>query len=251
MSSKAIPRRAGMTVMSIEAPTMSRPFSDLLRGEPAALRALADGGVRALAWQCGVIIAGAGLYGAAMGWWRAPLQGIFTAAKFPLIVLLVAAGNGLLNGMLAPLLGVNLALRQSCRAVLASFAIAAAILGAFSPIAAFLVWNAPAIGDAADSGRAYNFILPAHVAVIAFAGVAANVRLWGFLKEAGGTAAAANRVLFAWLAGNLFLGSQLTWIFRPFIGAPGLQVQFLRDHPLAGSFFEALFRSIVHLLNLD
>ena len=62
--------------------------------------------------------------------WRAPLQALYTAIKFPLIILLTTLGNGLLNAMLAPLLGVNLGLRQTLLAVFMSFTIAAAILGA-------------------------------------------------------------------------------------------------------------------------
>jgi len=59
-----------------------------------------------------VIVIGAGLFGAAVGSWRDPLQSLYTAIKLPLILLLTSLGNGLLNAMLAPLLGVNLSLRQ-------------------------------------------------------------------------------------------------------------------------------------------
>jgi hypothetical protein len=55
--------------------------------------------------------------------------------------------------------------------------------------------------------------------------------------------------LLAWLAGNLFLGSQLSWILRPFIGSPNLPVQFVRDHPLNGNFYEAVFYSAHRLWN--
>ena len=64
---------------------------------------------------------GAGLYGAAMGCWRDPMQALYTAIKFPLIILLTAAGNAMLNAMLAPLLGLNISFRQSFLAILMSF----------------------------------------------------------------------------------------------------------------------------------
>jgi hypothetical protein len=185
-----------------------------------------------------------------MGWWRAPEQAGYVAIKFPLIILLTTIGNALLNGMLAPLLGLNIPFRQSFLAIFMSFAIASAILGSFSPLIAFMIWNSPAIGDAHLSGGTYSFILLTHVGVIAFAGIAANVRLGNLLRELGG-GRVAKRVLFAWLAGNLFLGSQLSWIFRPFIGAPGLPLQFMRDHPLAGNFYEAVIRSLIHLFSFD
>jgi hypothetical protein len=55
----------------------------------------------------------------------------------------------------------------------------------------------------------------------------------------------------AWLAGNLFFGSQLTWILRPFIGAPGLPVEFVRATAFKGNFYETVFHSLMRLLNLN
>jgi hypothetical protein len=205
-----------------------------------------------LARNVAVIFLGAGLYGLAMGWWRDPLQALYVAVKLPLIILLTALGNALLNAMLAPLLGLNIPFRRSFLAILMSFAIASAILGSFSPLLGFLIWNAPAMTpNFRESGGTYSFIMLTHVAVITFAGVAANLRLKHLLRAFGGGAGVARRVLFAWLAGNLFLGSQLSWILRPFIGVPGLPVQFLRDDPLNGNFYEAVFHSFIHLLNFD
>jgi hypothetical protein len=225
--------------------------SILLRGETAALREWSERWEwRRLSFNVTVIIAGAGLYGAAMGCWRDPLQALFVAIKLPLIVLLTAIGNALLNGMLAPLLGVNIPFRQSFLAIVMSFAVASAILGSFSPLLAFVVWNAPAMSPSFKiSGGTYSFMMLAHVGMIAFAGIAANLRLLRLLRELAVNPAAANRVLFAWLAGNLFLGSQVSWILRPFIGSPDLPVQFVRDHPLAGNFYEAVFNSAVRLFH--
>jgi len=225
----------------------------LLRGEPQFLRAWSETwDVKRLALCAGVILTGAGLYGGAMGWWRAPLAAVFVAIKFPLIILLTATGNALLNAMLAPLLGLNISLRQSILANLLSFTIASAILGAFAPLAAFMVWNAPPMtADVAQSAGTYAFIQVTHVLVIAFAGVAANLRLVQLLRELSGNAAIARRVLLAWLAGNLFLGSQLTWILRPFIGSPGLPVEFLRATAFDGNFYETVFHSLLRLANVD
>src|SRR5207247_5002631 len=153
-------------------PLSSRRIGVLLRGEPESLRAwLEHWDSRQLALCVSMILGGAGLYGAAMGYWRAPLQGAFVAIKFPLIILLVTIGNALLNAMLAPLLGVNLGLRQSFLAILMSFTIASAILSSFSPLPAFVVWNVPPLSsDARISAGTYTVIQLMHVAVIAFAG---------------------------------------------------------------------------------
>ena len=186
-----------------------------------------------------------------MGWWRSPEQALFVAIKFPLIILLTTLGNALLNAMLAPLLGLNLTLRQSLGAVLMSFTISAAILGAFSPLIAFMVWNAPDMTGKYVSGSAYNIILLTHVLVIALAGMTGNMRLFRLLHRLGGSRATARRVLFAWLAGNLFFGSQLTWILRPFIGSPTLPVEFFRKSALHGNFFEAVLRTFLQMIQAN
>lgn len=239
--------------MNAEHPPLdAAQLSVLLRGQPASLRAwLEKWNLRQLLLCAAVICCGAGLYGAAMGCWRAPLQAAFVAVKLPLILLLVAFGNALLNAMLAPLLGLNLGWRQSFQVILMSFAIASAILGSFSPLTAFLVWNTPPLDSSLPPpGGTYAFIQLTHVATIAFAGVAANLRLAQLLRElSGANHGNARRVLACWLGGNLFLGSQLCWILRPFIGWPGLPVQFLRPEAFRGNFFESVFRSLCHLLS--
>ena len=221
-------------------------ISVLLRGES---RAIAEWSgrwdARRFALHIGVIILGAGLYGAAMGWWRAPQQGLYVAIKFPLIILLTTFGNALINGMLAPLLGLNIPFRQSFMVIVMSHAITAAILGAFSPLILFLVWNAPPMTAGAAGAPTYNLIMLAHVGVIALAGITGNLRLWQLLTTIGGRAAVARRVMLAWLWGNMFLGSQLSWILRPFIGSPDLPVEFYRQNAMHGNFYEAVFHAFL------
>ncbi len=229
-----------------------REIRVLLRGEPGEIAAwTGQWSARRFALHVMVIIIGAGLYGAAMGWWRDPQQALYVAIKFPLIILLTTLGNAVLNAMLAPLLGLNLPFRQSGLAVLMSFTIASAILGSFSPVIAFLIWNAPDMAVKNFSGSTYSLILLAHVSVIALAGVTGNVRLFQLLKQLGGSRSVARRVLFAWLAVNLFLGSQLSWILRPFIGSPTLPVEFVRQAAFHGNFFEAVFHSLQQIIRFN
>jgi hypothetical protein len=227
-----------------------RQIPALLRGQPESIDVWAQRWeTKRVLLYVAVIIVGTGVYGSAIGCWRAPTQAVYTAVKLPLILLLTTLGNALLNGMLAPLLGLNLTFRQSSLAILMSFTIAAAILAAFSPIMFFIVWNTPPLADQpGQSSTAFSFIQLTLVASIAFAGVVANLRLVQLLRRLSGSAVVARKILFAWLAGNLFLGSQLSWILRPFIGSPFLPVQFLRDNAFQGNFFETVFRSATHLL---
>lgn len=222
----------------------------LLRGELAVLREwTAEWRPPHLVRDVALIVVGAGFFGASLGWWRDPMQAMFAGIKLPLIMLLTAAGNGLLNSMLAPLLGLRLPFRQSFLAILTSFAIAAVIMGAMSPLAAFVIWNAPPLVGGHNNSTTHAAVLLLLVVTIAFAGIVANLRLLQLLRHLAGQRAAAWRVLLAWLAGNLFLGSQLSWILRPFIGSPGLRVEFLRADAFHGNFYEAVFNSAVRLFN--
>jgi hypothetical protein len=148
--------------------------------------------------------------------------------------------------MLAQVLGAGLSFKQTSLAILMSFAIAAIILGGFSPITLFIWYNAPPLAsESATLG--HSLMLFAHVCAIAFAGVMANRRLLDLLRKVGGDSRTALIVLVSWLAGNLFLGAQLAWNLRPFIGQPSLAVQFLRDDPLRGNFYEHVWSAYRNL----
>jgi hypothetical protein len=226
-----------------------RSVDYFLRAEPEGL---SDWFVRRdsrLVWFCIiVVVAGAGPYGAVMGCWWAPLQAVYVAIKLPLLILLTSLGNGLLNGMLAPLLGLNISFRQSLTAVLVSFAYAALVLGAFSPVALFIVWNTPPPSVSIRANSPEHALLQLTLVVfIAFAGVVGNVRLLPLLRQLARSRSAARNVLVAWLAGNLFLGSQICWVLRPFIWDAGHPVAFIGPDCLRGSFYETVFQAVGRL----
>jgi hypothetical protein len=194
-----------------------------------------------------VILVGSGLYGTSVGLWRSPLQSLFTGLKFPLLIFLTCAGNALLNGLLAQALGTGLGFRQVTTAIILSFMTAACILGALSPLTFFVLYNTPALASP-EQGSGHSITLLTHVTLIAYAGTMANVRLLSLLRHFAVSRHAARTTLFAWLGGNLLLGTQLSWVLRPFIGSPSLPVEFLRDDPLRGNFFEGVQGAIQKLL---
>ena len=193
------------------------------------------------------IAAGCALYGGVVGLWRAPLQAVYTAIKMPLLIFLTCGGNALLNGLLAQVLGSGLSFRQTSLAILMSFTIAALVLAALSPVAFFIYLNTPALTSDAR-GTGHSLTLLCDVLFIAYAGVVANRRLLRLLERRCETPSAARRIFWCWLVGNLFLGAQLSWVLRPFIGTPGLAIEFLRDDPLRGNFYEAVLHALRHLL---
>ena len=227
---------------------MTDRLKTLLRGDVVRLAGLlVVPETRSILTYCGIILIGAGVYGFTLGIWRSPLQSLFTGIKFPLLIFLTCGGNALVNGMIAQILGAGLSFKQTSLAILMSFAIAALVLGGFAPITLFIWHNAPPL-ESPNAVLGHSVMLLAHVFVIAFAGVMANRRLFDLLRKVTGNLATARAVLFSWLTGNLFLGAQLAWNLRPFIGSPGIPVQFLRDDPLRGNFYEAVWRALIHLL---
>ncbi len=226
---------------------MWRTVRTLLCGGTSELKALVErAGSRHFVVCGGMILVGAGVYGATVGLWRAPLQAAFTAIKFPLLIFLTCGGNALLNGLLAQLFGSDLTFRQTFLAILSSFAITALLLGALTPVTLFLLWNTPPL-SAGTPIMSHSVILLSHVGLIACAGIAGNRRLLAFLKTRTRDRMA-RQTLFGWLGGNLLLGSQLAWVLRPFIGSPGLVVQFFRPDPLRGNFFESVGHALRHFL---
>lgn len=189
-----------------------------------------------------VILVGCGLYGFTIGLWRAPLQAWYAAIKLPLLIFATVSLNGVINGMLAQILSSGLGFRQTLFAILQSFAVFAVILASLSPLALYMALNTNPPGTGTSTGS-YHALLLTHTCVIAYAGIVANLRLFLSLVEFSRSRLIASRVLIAWLAGNLFVGGQMSFVLRPFFGQPSISVQFLRAHPFEGNFYQSVWYS--------
>ena len=221
-------------------PPTSRLLS-LARGETASLiRWLAEKSLRAMLPLVAGIVVGCGAYGFAIGLGRSPMMALFVAVKMPLLIFLTLGVNGLINGMFGSLLGSGMSFRQTMQSCLMSFALFALIVGSLAPIMMGMALDRPADGTRDMEGW-YRVFLLSNTAVIAFAGIIANHKLLRLIEAFSGSRAAARRTLVAWLAGNLFVGAQLSYILRPFFGNPALPVEFLRPDPFHGTFYEAVW----------
>jgi hypothetical protein len=217
----------------------------LCRAEPDELAGWLEPGSGRLPLCLMLLVLGSGIYGFSVGLWRDPLMGLYVGLKFPLIVLATALCNAVINGMLAQLLGTGLGFRQSFTAVMISFALLAVILGSLTPLSLFLLYNLPPMGSAGTQ-LAHNLLLLFHVALIAAAGLVANIRFFSLLRQVCGGGLKAIQVLAAWLVLNMIVGCQVSWNLRPFVGSPGLPVRFVREHPFDGSFYENIFNVILN-----
>lgn len=220
----------------------------LARGESARLGTWLQGRERDARWGlCLVtIVLGVGAYGVTIGLWHGPLMAFYVGVKLPLIIFATLALNAIINGMLAQLLGTGLSFRQSSQALLMAFTVFALIVGSLSPLTVFLVWNAP-LPESPEAGAAHRQLLVTHTLLIAFAGIVAMKKLHGIVESFSGSGAAARRALLVWLAGNLFAGAQVGFLFRPIFGTPHLEVAFLRPEPFEGNFYESVWWAVRHL----
>ena len=220
----------------------------LCRGDPEVLCEWLEKDKSSKIFSCVFwTLIGSSIYGSTIGIWRAPLQAAYVAIKFPLLILLVTTGNALINGMLAQLYGARISFRQSYLSVLMSFATLSIIFLSLSPLSYFLVYSCHPMGsEGAES--AHRIIILFDVLVIAFSGIISNTNLYRLLRHITGSAIKGKQIIFSWLAVNLLLGGQLSWIMRPFIGTPKSPVQFIRGDALDGNFFESVIESVVELL---
>jgi hypothetical protein len=230
---------------------MSRMRSRLIllcRGEPVALSRWLNKPERKWFVCCVLTITlGTGIYGATIGLWRGPLMATYVAIKFPLLIFLTTLCNAGLNGMLALVMGAGISFRQTLLSQLMSYTVAALILAAMAPITLFILFNTSPHSSGDPFG--HHLFLLLNVVILAGAGVAANGRLYQLLLLKTTHRSIAWRVLAAWLAGNLFVGAQLSWNLRPFIGSPQLNIQFLRPNPFEGNFYESVYTTASELIN--
>lgn len=187
------------------------------------------------------IAVGGAAYGAAFGIWRAPTQALFGALKLPAVLLGVAMLTAGSSAVLAPLLGARLRPAQSVVSILVSLAVTAMLLGALAP-AAILVALTLAPPESAGASSIAQWIVLAHTLTIAVAGIAGVLSLLRLVERLTARRAIARRVVVAWMATQLLAGAQLSWLARPFLGAPDRAVTFFAPHALDGGFFDEVWR---------
>ncbi len=194
---------------------------DVLRRRPWTTQTAAPGRTRSLA-VC-VLFFGF-LYGAAMGSYGgiAPdraLQLLYSGLKVP-VLLLVTFAIGLPNFfVLNTLFGLRADFRESLRALVAAQAGLAVVLAAAAPLTLF--WYA----SCADYSAALLF----NGMIFAFASLAGHYLLRGYYRPLIMRNSRHRPLLWTWLALYIFIGIQMAWILRPFVGAPGAEVQLVRS----------------------
>ena len=188
-------------------------------------------------------------YGAVLAGWRSPRLALYVAVKLPVLFLGTTAIVALFNWILAMLLGTGLSFKTCVFTVFAAMTIGGWILLALLPVALFFLLCAmPAAGSHDEMQFAHNAILMTHIVLLATAGFFGNAALLHGLRRLVPAASAAPRLFLGWILAFAFVGTQLSWILRPFVGSPFYPVEFLRPDALDRNFYEFVFTEVLPFL---
>ncbi len=242
-----------------------RALDRLLRGETTRLTQLRDGQVHVPAGGLTVLILLLGaLYGFCMGWfalfdravpeYRQLLAAIVKVPALFLLTLLVTFPS---LYVFNALVGSRFTVPGLFRLLIAALAVTLAVLSSFGPIVAFF----------SVTTTHYAFMVLLHVAVFAVAGMLGLAFLLqtlrrltlpeaalptepaGALERVEGSVLGGNvkLVFLIWVVVFALVGAQMSWVLRPFLGAPGQPFELFRSRQ--SHFFEAVWRALLNLFS--
>jgi len=180
------------------------------------------------------------LYGAVMGSTHSLWQALSSAVKLPILFLatLVVCSPTLYFFNL--IFGSNQSLAQNFTLILAALTVTAVLLLSFAPILLFFLLTT----------SSYQFFKLLNVGIFAVTGIIGVIFLSAGMRivSSGGKegAGARRNVVRLWILVYAFVGSQMAWTLRPFIGAPSMKFELFRQ--LGGNFYANIFASIGEIL---
>jgi hypothetical protein len=195
------------------------------------------------------IVTACGIYGGVLAGWRSPLLSLYVAIKLPFLFLTTMAIVSIFNWMLASIMGAGLNYRTTIFIVVASMTLASWILLSLAPVALFFqLTGVP--HSTIDSSLLYaqRCILITHIAIFSIAGIAGNAMLLKGLRQLLSPRCPPGLLFLSWLTVFAFVGCQLSWILRPFVGNPFLPIVFMRPNCLEANFYEFVFGQLLPYL---
>ncbi len=177
-----------------------------------------------------LIVLSSPLYGLAMGSYdlsaaRAPYA-IYAAVKLPLMI--TATTALCLPGFFAltSVLGLRADLRASIRAILCGQAAFAITLASLAPVTLL----------AYVSGISARGALLTSGVMFAVSTLVAQAMMWARYRPLVARAPRHLALLGYWLVAYVFVGIQMGWMLRPFVGTSGVAPTFLRDEPFSNAY---------------
>ena len=230
MAPLATPAPAGVSVPLPLPARFERLIGGLLTGAPWSV-----GGPlrRRLLLLLSVIAAGGAVYGVVMATWGGLtpdrwLQMLYTAVKVPLLLVVTFALGLPSFFVIHSLLGLRDDFGRAVRALLATQAGLTLVLCAFAPLTALFY----------ASGAGYNLALLWNAAVFGVASLSAQL----LLRRHYGPLIKRNPnhclLLCGWIVLYAFIGIQLGWLLRPFVGSPSVPTTFLRLNAWGNAYVE-------------
>lgn len=216
----------------------------LLRGAARRDEPAAPEPTRAVGMWTGLVIVAVGgiAYGGVMGMFGGfgadrPLQICFSAMKVPLLIVVTTALAMPSFFVLNTLLGLRDDFAEAARAVASTQSAVAVVLASLAPYTA--VWYL--------STTDYHEATAFNAVMFAIASLAAQ---W-VLRRRYALLIARNRrhrvMMWCWLCVYAFVGIQMGWVLRPFIGQPGVPVTFFREDTWGNAYIivlEILWRAV-------
>jgi len=212
---------------------------DVLRATPWAVR---EGRTARRLMHLGVLVVVFGvLYGAVMGSYAGVfgerfLQVVYSAAKVPLLLMLTFALSLPSFFVINTLLGLRSDFTYAVRALVATQAGLTIILASFAPFT--VLWYA-SFGD-------YRAAILFNAVMFGTASISAQWLLRRFYEPLIRRNRQHRLMLRGWLVIYAFVGIQMGWVLRPFIGNPNSPTQFFREEAWGNAYVQ-LAQIIVHL----
>lgn len=179
------------------------------------------------------------LYGLLMGSYHSATQALISGVKLAFLFTATLLLCFPAFCVVQYVLGSRLRLFQILAIVLSGIVLSLLIMVSFVPIVVIFLLT----------GSNYYFLRLLHVAVISLAGLFGMMRVISVLKyacEKKGVYPHTGVVVFRfWAVIMAFVGIQLAWSLRPFMGDPGAEFQLLRRYE--GNFYTALIHSAKQL----
>ncbi|UCG87019.1 MAG: actin-binding WH2 domain-containing protein [Gemmatimonadota bacterium] len=179
-------------------------------------------------------------YGLAAGAYAGPLQALSAAVKLPVLIVVTLVICFPAFFVVQILVGSRLRLSQVLVLVLAALDLTAILLAAFVPVTVFFL----------ITGANYYFLQLLHVLAVLVAGVfgmyALHEGLAVVCEQRGVYPRKALTIMRAWALLFAFVGIQLAWNLRPFLGDRGEPFRVFRSYE--GNFYAAIVYSVNKLL---
>ena len=193
-------------------------------------------------YQILIILVLSVFYGLIMGSYNSALQAVVTGIKVPSLLFLALFICFPAFYVIQYMLGSKMTIMQMMNTILSGFVVLSTIMASFAPIVIFFM----------ITGNNYSFLKLLHVGIFIFSGIFGMHTIIEALKYSCEKKNVYPKIginIFKfWIVIFAFVGVQLAWNLRPFVGDKNLPMEIFREKE--GNFYFAVFQSVGDLLGI-